>query len=253
MKKLLIIAMACYGLSARAQLDESRNFIYLYSDSVIYADQVRLRPDIMGGWQLRTDSRGIPLRGVKFFNNRNGFFANTRKTTVLGQNTFSERIIEGKINLFQEVLYDERWYERRHAPPGASGRPIDIRMYYNKGYSDLKRVNYRNLRADMSDNPQSLDFLAAYRRSLNTRNVLYTAAGASLIASLVSFVIAGAKAGESSEEFFSRKPGTFNPKKPNLVPSFSLLGVGAGLSIGGFFVHRSASRNLENAVDAYNR
>lgn len=253
MKKLIIIAMACYGLSARAQVDESRNFIYLYSDSVIYADQVRLRPDITGGWQLRTESRVIPSRSVKFFNNKNGFFANTRKHAVLGRYTFSERIIEGRINLFQEVLYEERWYERRYAPRGGAISPVDVRMYYNKGYSDLKKVNYRNLRTDMSDHPQSLDFLAAYRSSLNTRNVLYTSAGASLLASLVSFVITSKRGGQSSEDFFSRTPGSFDPKMPNFVPSFALLGIGAGLAVGGFFVDQRASRNLENAIDTYNR
>ncbi|MEJ2879864.1 hypothetical protein [Pedobacter sp. GR22-6] len=253
MKKMLIIAMACYGLSARAQVDGSRNFIYLYSDSVIYAEQVRLRPDIMGGWQLRADSRVVPLRGVKFFNNRNGFFANTRKTSILGETSFSERIVEGKINLFQEVVYDDSWYDRRYAYPGKFDQSINVSMYYNKGYSDLKRVNYRNLSADMADHAASMDFLKAYRRSLNTRNLLYTAGGASLVASLVSFVITGTKGGESSEEFFNRPPGSINHKSPNFVPSLALLGIGGGFSIAGFFVHRKASLNLENAVDTYNR
>lgn len=253
MKKMLIIAMACYGLSARAQVDGNRDFVYLYSDSVIYADQVRLRPDIMGGWQLKADSRTVPLRNVKFFNGRNGFFANTRKTNILSQNSFSERVLEGKMNLFEEVIYDEGIYNPRFGYSSRFNRPVNLRMYYNKGFSDLKKVNYKNLKIDMADNPVSLDFLTAYRRSLNVRNTLYVGAGASVVAGLVSFVISGTKGGESSEEFFNRKPGSFNHKRPNFVPAFTLLGIGAGLSVGGFLVHRKASQHLENAVDVYNR
>lgn len=101
-----MIVMACYALNARSQTDESRNFIYLNSDSVIHADRIRLRPDFGGSLVLRADSRRVPLEQVKFFNNEDGFFANTRKTDLFAGNSFSERIVKGKINLYQEVAYD---------------------------------------------------------------------------------------------------------------------------------------------------
>ncbi|MET4080950.1 hypothetical protein ABIB40_000895 [Pedobacter sp. UYP30] len=36
MKKLLILVMACYDLNARSQMNESKDFLYLYSDSTVY-------------------------------------------------------------------------------------------------------------------------------------------------------------------------------------------------------------------------
>jgi len=106
MKKLLILVMACYGLSARSQENGSRNFLYLNSDSIVYAQKIRLRPDFSGSWSIRADSRKVLTSQIKFFNNEDGFFANTRELNFLGQSSFAERIVEGKINLYQEVVYD---------------------------------------------------------------------------------------------------------------------------------------------------
>ena len=39
----------------------------------------------------------------------------------------------------------------------------------------------------------------------------------------------------------------------NKTGSFLLLGLGAGLSVGGYLIQNSGSRNIERAVDVYNR
>ncbi len=248
---MLIVVMACYGLNARAQVDESKNFLYLYSDSVVYGNRVTMRPDYGGFWQIRSDSRRFPSEQVKFFNNENGFFANTRKINFLGAVTFSERVIAGRINLFQQTVYDEGFYGRRYFHRPMVQQPVDVRMYYNKGYGDLKKVSYRNLKADMADRPESLDFLTAYRKSLNTRNMLYVGAGAAVLAGLITFTIDGTRSGKFVGDGFNKT--LVEPKSIGMGTSFALLGLGGGLSVAGFLVHRSGSRNLENAVDAYNR
>lgn len=248
---MLIVVMACYGLNARAQVDESKNFLYLYSDSVVYGKRVSIRPGFDGFWQVRADSRRVPSGQVKFFNNENGFFANTRKASFLGEPTFSERVITGKINLFQQTLYDEEFYNRRYRHRHMAQQPVDARMYYNKGYGDLKQVSYRNLSEDMADRPESLDMLAAYRKSLNTRNMLYVGGGAALLAGLVTFVMDGTKSSKFVGSGFNKT--LVEPKTIGIGTSFALLGIGGGLSVAGFLVQRSGSRHLENAIDAYNR
>ena len=248
---MLIVVMACYGLNARAQVDESKKFLYLYSDSVVYANRVTMRPDYGGAWQIRTDSKRFPSTQVKFFNNENGFFANTRKTNFLGETTFSERVITGRINLFQETVYDEQYYGRRYNHRPMTQQPADVKMYYNKGYGDLKKVSYRNLRDDMADRPESLDLLVAYRRSLNTRNTLYTGAGVALLASIITFTIDGTRSAKFVGEKFNRT--LVEPKTIGLGLSFALLGIGGGLGLGGFLVHNSGAQHLENAVDSYNK
>jgi len=252
MKKLLIIVMACYGLNARAQVDESKDFLYLYSDSVVFAKKVTLRTDFFDSWQLRADSKRVPTAQVKFFNNKDGFFANTRKLTFGRESEFTERIIEGRINLFQEWTYDPLSYDRRSIYRARRAQQIDFRMYYNKGYDDLKNVSYTNLKADMSDNKESMNLLSSYRKSINASRAMYIAGGASLVAGIVSLLVATSSNGDMSgrDHFGSQGPGL---KDVNFTPGFVLFGIGAGFVLGGFAVQSSSSRHLENAVDAYNR
>ncbi len=255
MKKLLIVVMACYGLSAGAQVRQSENFIYLYSDSVIYARNIRLRPDFFNALQLRADSRRIPLEQVKFFNNENGFFANTRRLNF-GRNTeFAERIVDGKINIFQLRSYDPLLGDRGYHDRGRRREAISIEMYYNKGYADLKKVSYRNLKMEMAGNRQAMDLLEGYRRSISTSRTLYIAAGASLVGSLVSFLIIGNtnKGQLSSNNGFGKQNPVSDIKNPNFTASFALMGIGAGLAIGGYTTSISGLRRLEQAVDVYNR
>lgn len=240
-----MIVMACYALNARSQTDESRNFIYLNSDSVIHADRIRLRSDFAGSWVLRADSRRVPLEQVKFFNNEDGFFANTRKTNIFSVNSFSERIVKGKINLYQEVAYDPVPYEFDHYRFRDRGpRAISTRLFYNKGYSDVKKVSYASLKMDLADNPKSLDFLEGYRKSKQGGTIMYVAAGAAILAGLINFVSTGSR--EMNSASFERTSTN------GYVGSVVLLGVGGGLALGGYLMQASANRDIERAIDAYN-
>lgn len=241
--------MACYGLSAGAQVRPSESFIYLFSDSVIHANRITLRPDPLNSLQLRADSRRIPLHQVKFINNEDGFFANTRKQTFVGDTQFAERIIEGKINLFQEISYTPYQYDYGYRSSYRKHDAVNIHMYYNKGYEDLKKVSYKNLKADMSNNLQSLEFLKQYKKSLNTRNRLYAGAGLSFLASVLAITLNTKKSKQSDSFTYAFGPS----KEPNYTAGLVLLGLGAGLAGGGYAVHLSGTRHLESAIDAYNR
>lgn len=254
MKKLLIIVLACYGLHAGAQVHPSENFVYLYSDSVIYARNVKLRPDFFNSLQLRADSRRIPLEQVKFFNNENGFFANTRKLNFGRNIAFAERIQDGKINVFQLIAYETITNDLGYWDRQTRREPVSIQMYYNKGYADLKKVNYSNLKVDMAGNAQSLDFLEGYRKSMRLSKIFYTTAGASVIASLVTFLVTGSQSRDIPEGNWSNGQYSHpNYKSANFTASFALLGLGAGLGVVGYTQSASAQRHLEEAVDVYNR
>ncbi|SFC34790.1 hypothetical protein SAMN05421747_10930 [Parapedobacter composti] len=103
----LIFSLLTFGLrdvcaQLSLQVDESRNFVYFYSDSVLYANRVRMRTDMLNQLVLKADSRRIPLRQVKFLNTDEGFFATTRRLPGLAKEQLSERVVEGRINIFQE-------------------------------------------------------------------------------------------------------------------------------------------------------
>jgi hypothetical protein len=238
MKKLLMIVMACYGLTASAQeVDQSRNFIYLNSDSVIYADRITLRPDLLGSLQLRVDSRRIPIRDFRFLNNEDGFFANIlAKTSIIETAYFAERIIKGRINLFQPVVYYPQAHGYSFRSRGSWVAGGSLRLYYNKGFEDLKTVNYRNLQADMSDNPESIALLEGYRKSMKTKRALYIASGASILVGTIA-----------SLALFDKNFNTASSV------GFGLLGAGVVFATSGVYVNMASSRKLENAFDTYNR
>jgi hypothetical protein len=243
MKKLLIIAMACYGLSARAQVRESRNFLYLYSDSTVHADDIKLRRDFSGILKVRVDSRSVPIGQIKFLSSNDGFFANTRKIENIGTGEFAERIIEGKVNVFQvrplsnrSSIYDIHHTHETHSMPAPSWS-LNRNMYYNLGYADLKRWNYTNLNKDLADNPQSMDMLHAYKKSRKTTTLLYIAGAASFVGGV--FVL-----GMEEKRAFSNT---------NMTIGMSVAGLGAGLITGGYLKSVANQRKLEAAIDSYNR
>ncbi|WP_214226118.1 hypothetical protein [Pedobacter sp. B4-66] len=254
MKKLLMVVLACYGLTSRAQEHESRNFLRLYSDSVIYADRVRLRPNFSGTWQLQADSKRVRPELVKFFSNEDGFFANSGRLSFGRGTEFSERIVEGKINVYQEIPYDQFMYGREYRYRGRREPAVNLRMYYNKELDNLKKVSYSNLKNDMADNTQSMDFLQGYRRSMNTSKIMYAAAGASLVAGIFSFIVKGtSQKAKFEREGFGGQGFDMNAKGPNFTSTLVFLGLGLGFVAGGYSIQLSGSRHLENAVDAYNR
>lgn len=232
--------MACYGFSARAQVRESRNFLYLYSDSVVYARDIKIRPDFSGNLRVRVDSRNVPIAQVKFLNNEVGFFANIRRMGILRRSEFAERIIEGRINVFQErsLSYAPFTHDGFHAYETNYVAPsINVNMYYNKGYTDLKKLSYVNLKNDMADNPKSMDMLYAYKRSKNKSALLYVAGAVSILAGGIVF------SGEGKNAYSMRK----------FYTGVGFAAVGVGLIGGGYFTSIAANGKLEAAVDLYNR
>lgn len=245
MKQLFIMAMLCAALTSSAQTKLEGDFLYLFNDSVVYADRVTLRPSTYGSLQVRADSRQVPINQVKFINNRDGFFANTRNTSLIQPSSFAERIMVGKVSLFEgvpdELFVRNRWNRQEYL---RSNSPVS-RLYYNKENGDLKKVRYQTLLEDLSDNKESMDLLKGYRKNINTSTVFYASSGLSLLAGLVSFVAVG-----------SNHKASFGPnfgKSPNYAPSFILLGLSPGFALGGYLSQLSGNKKLERAIDRYNR
>lgn len=244
MKKSLIIAMACYGLSATAQVQESKNFLYLYSDSVIYADRILMRMDLSDRLHIQADSRRISSEQVKFINNEDGFFGKIRKRRT-GENLLAEKVIEGRINIFKSVSFDDLYYDQYHDKTGyrhlsvyrsryTSAQSVTGDIYYNKGYGDLKKISYSNLKNDMTNDKECLDLLEGYRKSLRTTKILYIAGGASLLAAVIVGVVNVNRMGNTQADVM-------------------LFGISGGFALGGGLKQLSTDKKLEAAIDHYNR
>ncbi|RYG29722.1 MAG: hypothetical protein EOO01_37810, partial [Chitinophagaceae bacterium] len=223
MKKLLFIALACYGLTARAQMRESRDFLYLYSDSIVYANHIKFQPDFSGNLRVQVDSRNFPIAQVKFLSTNDGYFANARRIGLFTTEAFLERIMEGRINVFQErPPVQVPFLLGALALPGThygaeSSRPLSL--YYNKGFEDVKNLNYNNLKRDLADNPKSMDMLLAYKRGKNLSTMAYIAGAASIV---------GAAMVATSDGRNAYSTGSF-------TASIGLGALGLGLVAGGYF------------------
>jgi len=250
MKKIIIIALACYGLSAQAQVRESENFVYLFSDSVVYANRITIRPNFSNSLVLRADAKRIPMTKVKFFNNEHGFFANTGGTFFGGDIQFAERVAEGKINFYRHTGYEVSDFGRPFHSIRREREAVDMRMYYNRGYENLKKVSYENLKQEMADNSTSMVYLKKYRSNQRTAKTMFVAAGASILTGFILFVATGNKEFEHTGIGYGNVHDT---KFPNYTASYVLMGLGTGLAVGGYGTYISGMRRLDNAVDSYNR
>jgi hypothetical protein len=234
-----------------AQVDLPKNFLYLYSDSLISGDRIIYESEFDGSSHFIVDSRRIHPEQVKFFQNEMGFFANTHHFDIIGQTAFTERIREGKLNLYEGNFTGGQPYHpyyNRHAYLTNEETHIN---YYNIGLGDLKKANYENLIKDLAGNQQSMSFLEQYRKTHSLSRKLLFIGGVAILAGFVSFIANGTRNVEKSSRFpepgwIDRVPG------PKFGLSFGLLLGGAGFSGAGLLKSLTKSKYLKQAVDSYN-
>ncbi len=238
-----------YISAAFGQLDESKDFLYLYSDSVVYANRISLRKDFSGSLYFIVDSKRFHPEQVKFFNNYRGFFANVKDLTFNGETAFSERIRKGKLNLFEEKTLtwnyddddDDDAYGRRYRErPQVSS----VRNYYNIDYGRLKKATYANLSRDLAENPESIQLLNKYESAKKAKVGLYVCAGASILAGFITIASTGSNNNDSRHGF--------NSGRKEFTGGVLLFGLGTGLAAGGYLLSVSEPKYLKAAIDSYN-
>ena len=89
-----------------------KNYIHLFSDSIIYGSHISFDSGFMVEAHLNMDETKYRLEDVKFYNSGNGLKGNVMKETH-GKALFAHIILEGKINLFQTTQrsFDSYSYE----------------------------------------------------------------------------------------------------------------------------------------------
>lgn len=251
MKKTLTLALLCtvFG-NAFAQVDETKNYLYLYSDSVIYGKNIIYESWLDGSPHFIVDAKRIHPEQVKFFQNEMGFYANTRDLDIAGRTSFSERIRQGKINLFEKQISDYRKYSySRYSKHPQEESNIEALNYYNIGFGNLKKANYTNLKTDLAGNQRSMTPLKEYGRVDKLSKSLFFAGGAVILGGFVSFIANGTT---GTPEGFHSPGWSANVPRPKLGLSLGLIVGGGGLIMGGLFTSLSKPKYLKQAIDAYN-
>lgn len=243
----LIVLYTLCGSITYAQPDESRDFLVLYSDSVIYANRIDLERDYTGSLRLWVDSRSVPAGQVKFVNNNRGFFANVKEFNTTGETRFSERIRKGKLNLFEMRTID---WENYHNPAVYSTSPsVERKNYYNIGYSRLKKTNYVNLSIDLASNPESMSFLKKYQNIRRAQTAMYVTAGLSVIGGVIALL----SENDEIESGFGKAPGSgINKSDRSFGFATGAVMFGIGLAAGGYLIGPLQKGYLKRAIDTYN-
>ncbi|MGE4288070.1 MAG: hypothetical protein AB7E36_05225 [Salinivirgaceae bacterium] len=229
------------------------NYLYLFTGTIISGKTVDLKQPFIGYPYLLIDEKKIDAHEVKFFSNDEGFFANTIRLQGLSTSFFARRVRKGHINLYERTTYNATALSYGYAgTPGFGGHGTygtvggfgvgaslpHTKFYYNKGFDDLKHLDFYNLRNDMADNPLALSALNHWNQTRKKGNAfLYS----SLLVTGVSFIAFTNKVTESG----------------NSRVTVELAGLSLGIS--GLIIKylvwdRSLNpQNLKKSIDMYNR
>lgn len=221
------------------QADESKNFLYLKSDSVIYGTNIYYKTRNFGSSYFLVDSVKINPINVKFYKTKSGFYGRSDNMEV--NPVFAVRVIKSKINIYKtDTLYSSYRFYPSATGMSSSGLVINKQHFYNKGYGDLKKMSYRNMKADLSDNPESSLHLNKCKTVRRNTTVLYSAGFALIVGGLVGLIAKTSNVPENSPE-------------PNLTGNFVAMGLGTGCCWAGYFVSLSQAKHLISAINSYNK
>jgi hypothetical protein len=190
-KILLIIGYVFIQKISFGQIDESKSYLYLFSDSVVYGNIIVDENSFSGTKHFSVNSKVIEPNLVKFYKDEIGFYANIKYLKFSGSSRFAERIRQGRINLYKKeaanyksILYNVLlgWPDRMIISANESY------YYYNKNFDNLKKISYKNLNSDLSDNPESMKHLNKYKSITHIQTAINIVGGISLIAGYVGLL-----------------------------------------------------------------
>ena len=155
MKRLLFILFCSIFTTSFAQtLLTEKSYIHLYTDSIIYGEKISYNAGFMIDPHLSIDGIKYRLDDVKFYNDGYGLKGNVMRATH-GKSLFAKIIAKGNLNVFQTT---QNSFDLSGGYLGIEKSKL-IKNYYNKGTTQLKKINYKNLINDISDNAESLQTL----------------------------------------------------------------------------------------------
>ncbi len=244
MKKWLTIFCVLAGYVVFGQADSTNiRFVYLFTGEKIKSEVVEFRDQFIGSGYFLVGKEQYSADLVKFYRDANGFYANTRKLNMSGKSVFSKRVINGRVNLFEkEKMYTTPSYIDAAGTynPGASSKTI--KNYYNKGFGDLKKATYKNLKIDLADSPESMGYLKKYRKYKNVQIALSIVGGALIATGVTSYFIKTSDVDRNAPNY----------KEPNTTPSMLIALAGGGLVGCSYYLSFPKRNKLKKAIDAYN-
>jgi hypothetical protein len=214
------------------------NFYYLYSGNLVCANSIEYKTPVFGTRHFIIDGKRVELDKIKFYKNETGFYGNTAQDLHFDSPSFVIRIKEGNLNLYE---YTGTVTHMNMGPHGGMVGSTHSRVknyYYNKGYGNLKKAKYSNLKVDLADNPESLIHINKYKKLQTAEGVLIGTAAVILVGSVIH---------QSGRYDAAKKEGKEYEMNPTGIV------IGAGFLIGSGIISFSKPKHLKTAIDFYNK
>lgn len=159
-----MVVGASYG-----QLTNPQQKLVLYNGETLTGERLVYESSLLKPSVFTLDDGQFETSSVEYFQNNHGYFANLGRLHNNRQERYAMRIQKGKINLFEEIEIEVYGGEELLANANTAENEVMLASgeaynYYSKGDGTVKKANYHNLMFDMSDNPESVKHLKAYKK-----------------------------------------------------------------------------------------
>ncbi len=241
-----------FQISVNAQSSETTSKIFIQKNNgdIIYAPTIEYKTPLFKKSYLAYGNDKIDASEVKFYQILDDYYINLKP---VGKG-FARRIIEGKINLYEQTTMNA-------APmwgPSPAGFSVGMTSttshtsrYYNFGFEDAKVANYKNLMIDMKDNENSIASLARYQKNRNKRTLWYVIGGIAMVGGILT---ATKGTGETTQSY------NFDTGRLETVESTEIRPVNLTIGILGFatiittyVISRKKTDHIKEAILIYNQ
>ncbi|MCC6599419.1 MAG: hypothetical protein IT223_01960 [Crocinitomicaceae bacterium] len=184
--RLLLLFGVLISIECSAQLGKINPYVITFNGEKFDGQQLSYDSPIMKPSHFKVDGNVFNAADVAFFQNNHGYFANLAKLYSDNSERYAIRIRSGILHLYEEINIDAYAQEELQITENSSSMENEMLatweyfQYYTKNNGPVKKANYKNLKADLSDNPLSAHSMKNYRnyRILQVAMVL---AGAGLV------------------------------------------------------------------------
>lgn len=224
--------------------DLNKHFIYTNTGEIIFGKNVDYEKPFLGSPFIQIDTKKFQLDKVEFYKNETGFYANTANISFSGSSAFSQRIRKGKINLYEKETtnYSPGHFNSATGMYSGGFSTKKIKYYYNIGFGELKKANYKNLCIDLANKPESVIYLNKYKLANKTQIALTVIGGALIVGGFATL----------NNKTSNSDMANSQADEPNISGNLATICIGAGCVCASYIIYLSKPKHLKRAIDLYN-
>ena len=178
---LFTCAFCCFALSGIAQ-DTSANYVKLFSGEIVRSQEIRYHNELLKKSYFTVGGVRYEQADIAYYKAGSEVKANTRELRIYKLSSFIPRIESGEANLFIEMNHSifedlDGWL---FGPKK--------RLYFNVNGGTLMTANFNNLRNNLAENMDAMQYASQYHDSNVLEHALYTISGIAVAYGLIAMV-----------------------------------------------------------------